>query len=219
MPTAAYNTTVKIQGTSTAFTGTATTGATTTWQISDTSKQVLDPSVTPDWYDNGTPISSGDVSSVDYLTGTVVFTGSKTGPITADGSYLPLLTIAECYSANITLEAAELDTSVFGSQWRTRIQGLKSLSCDIESYTLLNTDQDSGAGTRTLEGVFTNDTTVLLEIDPTGAGAGYRYRAFAKMLNASSSSAVDGLVQTTPSFLSVAVTAADGTIVTVTTTA
>lgn len=219
MPTAGYNATVKLSGTSTAFTGAATTGAATTWQISDTSKQVLDPAVTPDWYDNGTPIVSGDISSVDYLTGTVVFTGSKTGPITADGSYLPLLTFAEARSVDLSLSADELDTTTFGSSWRTRVHGLKSASGSLESLTLLSTDMDPGAGSRTLEALFTAGTVVLLEIDPTGSGAGYRYRFFATLFEAGSSGAVDALVTTSPTFTSQAVTAADGTVVTLTVSA
>ena len=214
-PAAGYNATVKLTGTSTAFTGQAASGSGTTWQISDTAKQILDPAVTPSWYDNAAPISAGDISSVDYLTGTVVFTGSKTGPITADGSYLPLLAFAEARAVNPSLSADELDVSVFGTQWRARSQGLKSMETSLESFTLLQTDMDPGGGTRTLEGLFTNGTQVVLEVDPSGVGAGYRIRSFGLLLSADGASAVDGLVTTNPSFQSVTVKAADGTYVTV----
>lgn len=211
--TAGFNTTIKISGTSTVVTGEACTGATTTWQITAASKRILNPSVTPTWYDNGVAIASNQVSSVNYLTGTVVFTGSKTGPITVDASYLPMLTYTGARSVNVTFEADELDTSVFGTQWRKRIQGLKTASGKVENLELMTADLDPGVGTRKLSTVFTNGTQVVLELSPDGGTTFYRF--WAVLFTTEDTSAVDALVVTSADFTSVAVTAADGTVITV----
>jgi hypothetical protein len=207
-----YNVTLKIGGTSTAATGEACSGATTSWQITSTSKRVLDPSVTPTWYDNGTPISSAQVSSVDYLTGRVVFTVSKTGPITVGMSYIPMLTYTGAKAADVAMDAAELDTSVFGSQWKARIQGLKGATGKMTNLELMTADLDPGSNTRKLSDVFTNSTKVILELSPDGGTHFIRF--WARLFTTEDASAVDALVVTTADFMSEAVTAADGTVIT-----
>jgi hypothetical protein len=47
---------------------------------------------------------------------------------------------ASCASATISLEADDVETSAFGSEWRTRVGGLKGGSVDFEFH------QDFGAG-------------------------------------------------------------------------
>jgi len=47
---------------------------------------------------------------------------------------------ASCASATISLEADDVETSAFGSDWRTRVGGLKGGSVDFEFH------QDFGAG-------------------------------------------------------------------------
>lgn len=210
---AAYNTLVKLSGTPTSVTGEACSGSGTTWQITSASKRVLDPSVTPDWYDNGVAIVTGDIVSVNYLTGTVVFTGSKTGPITVDATYLPMLTIAQARSVDVTVTSDDLDTSVFGSQWKTRIQGLKEAKGKLESLDLMNTDIDPGAGSQTLQDIFTNGTQVVLEVLPDGTTTNPML-FWSVLLTTEEASAVDALVVNTAEFSSVAITALDGTIVT-----
>ena len=209
--TAGFNTTIKIGGTSTAATGEACSGATTTWRVTSASKRIFDPTVTPDWYDNAVPILAADIVSVDYLTGTVVFTGSKTGPITVDMSYIPMLTYTGARSVDVTFEAAELDTSVFGTQWKNRIQGLKTASGKVENLELMTTDLDPGAGSRTLSAVFTNGTQVVLELAPSGATTFYKFWAI--LMSVDDTSAVDALVVTMADFSSVAIVAADGTLI------
>ena len=208
-----YNVTLKISGTSTAATGEACSGATTTWQITSAAKRILDPTVTPTWYDNGIAILAADIVSVNYLTGTVVFTGSKTGPITVDMSYLPMLTYTGARAANLTFSADDLDTSVFGSQWRDHIQGLKTASGKIENLELMTTDLDPGAGTRKLSSIFTGGTQVVLELSPDGGTTFFRF--WAVLFTTEDTSAVDTLVVTSADFTSVTVTAADGTVITV----
>jgi len=47
---------------------------------------------------------------------------------------------ASCASATISLEADDVETTAFGSDWRTRVGGLKGGSVDFEFH------QDFGAG-------------------------------------------------------------------------
>lgn len=207
---AGWETVVKVSGTAVSMTAEACTGATTTWQITSTSKRVLDPSVTPTWYDNGVAISSGDVSSVNYLTGTVVFTGSKTGPITVDADYYPMLSWASARMVEYTEEADELDTSVFGSQYKVSIQGMKKVSGNGEILERLNYDLDSGGGTQSWQARYDDGAAVVLEVTP-GSGT---TRFWGRLFTVSTSSSTGDLVVYSFGFASDVPTAADGTRVT-----
>lgn len=167
MAVAGYNTQIYIGGTVTAFTGeTFTNTSGNIWQIDSTSKRVWSPGTVPTFYDNGIAISAGDISAIDYLFGIVTFTGSKSGPITADGDYVPLLSIAGGYSAGVTMSAADLDCSVFGAAYVQRIIGLADLSFSAEIWDVLTTDQDPGGGTRKLLTVYNSQTLILASFRP-----------------------------------------------------
>ena len=204
---AGWQTTAKVSGTAASMTAEACTGATTTWQITDTAKRVLDPSVTPTWYDNAVAISSGDISSVNYLTGTVVFTGSKTGPITVDADYYPMLSWASARMVEYTEEADELDTSVFGSQQKSSIQGMKAISGNGEILERLDYDLDSSGDTQDWQSRYNDGVSVVLEITP-GSGTA---RFWAKLFTIGTQSATADLVTYSFGFASDVPTAADGT--------
>jgi hypothetical protein len=206
-----WQTTIKINNTATIANGEACSGATTTWQITSAAKRILDPSVTPTWYDNGTPVLAANIVSVNYLTGTVVFTGSKTGPITVDMQYYPMVSYTGAKSVDVNFSADDLDTSVFGTQWRSHIQGLKTATGKIDNLELLTSDLNPNPDPVILSDIFSAGTQVVLELSP-DAGTTF-YRFWAILLNADESSAVDALIVTSASFTSVAITAADGTIV------
>ena len=113
MGTAGYTTLIKKSGTSTAMTDEAMTNTTgNTWQITASTKQVFDRDIEPSFEDNGVPIVSGDITEIDYLFGTVTFTGVKTGPITVSGNYMPLASVvgANDFSINITPDILECTT-------------------------------------------------------------------------------------------------------------
>jgi len=208
MPNAAYNTTLEMTGTSTAMTGEAMGGTGAgPYQITNSAKRVINPLVALTFYDNGIDCTA-DVLTVDYLFGKVTFTGSKTGPITVTGEYLPRLTFAEGKSVSTALTADELDTAVFGSQWRKRAQGLKGLDVEIESLALLTYDMDSGSGSRTIADVFTNATSVVLSVVP--GGTGDIWRAFVTLFETDQSTAIDALVNMKCSFKSTVIRAANG---------
>src|SRR3990167_629524 len=101
MGDAAHDTTLKIGGSSTAFTGEATTdlGA-DVYQINATAKQVWDPAVTPTVTDFDGVVSASEYT-VNYLEGKVTFSVAPVDPVTVAGSYIPLLTIATATSASV----------------------------------------------------------------------------------------------------------------------
>jgi hypothetical protein len=212
MANPAYNTTLEITGTSTVMTAEAMTGSGAgPYQITNSAKQVINPLVALTFYDNGTDCTA-DVLTIDYLFGKVTFTGSKTGPITVTGEYLPRLTFAEAKATTWTFTADKLDTTVFNATgWKTSIQGLKELMVAVESFALPDTDMDGGAGSRTIEDVWSNDTSILLSLNP--GNTGDIYRAFVEMIDFEGANSVADLVNTKCSFSSIAVTAANGDIV------
>jgi hypothetical protein len=212
MSTPAYNTTIEITGTSTAMTGEAMTGSGAGPYQVTSAKRVFDPAVAFTFYDNGTAINASDILTVDYLFGKVTFTSSKTGPITVTGSYLPRLTFLEGRSVGISLDADELDTSVFGSGWKNSTQGLMQLTVDVETLALLTADMDPGAGSRKLSSIFTGRTSVVLSVTPGGTGSAYR--AFVITPSEKEDAAVADLLKATATFKSTAPRAVDGTIVT-----
>lgn len=82
-------------------------GSGTTWRPTllfptESSHRRWDSQASFTFYDNGTPIDAGDIASIDYGDGWggahVVFTGSKTGPITYDGSYITMPVFSKTYS-------------------------------------------------------------------------------------------------------------------------
>lgn len=214
MSTLGYATTIYLTGSSTGMTAEAMSGTGAgPWQVTDAAKRALDPATALTFYDNGVAISSGDISAIDYLFGTVTFTGSKTGPITVTGAYLPLRAFADCYSADLSFAADSLDTSVFGSQWKTTQQGLKQLTGTITTRGLPGTDLDPGAGTLSIESLFTGGTSTLLSIDMGGIGSAWR--SFITLFGYAPSASVDALLDTPVDFESQAITAANGDRVTV----
>ncbi len=205
---------LQIGGTSTAVTGEAASGSGAgPWQITDATRRALDPAVVPVWYDNGVAISSGDIASVDYLFGKVTFTGSKTGPITADLSYIPLLTVARGKGFEINFETDMLDTTCFedGAD-RTFTPGLKQLSVSIDTFDPLNTDMDPGGDTTSWASLFSGQTRCFLEVNP--GAATQKLRAWGYVQSLGTSGEVDGLIEGAVQFSSTSLSAADGTRIT-----
>lgn len=213
MATAAWVATVKISGAATTMTTEACTGATTAWRITSLAKRVIDPLTALLWYDNAVLISGADIVSVDYMTGRIVFTAGKTGPITVSGKYIPLLTYASARAADVKVETNPLDTSVFGSQYNSFVQGLKKVSGTIESLGLLGDDLDPGAGTVKLATIAEAGTNVVLQVSPDGGTTLYSF--WAKIFTTNQGAKVADLVVTSCDFMSTTITAVDGTLVNV----
>jgi hypothetical protein len=206
-----YKTTLYVGGTSTAMSGEAMSGSGAgPYQITNTAKRWLDYSVALTFYDNGVAISAGDIASIDYFFGKVTFTGSKVGPITVDGNYMPLLAVAQGKSASLKFENDMLDATVFStSPDRLFLPGLKQLSGSLGTLDTLLTDLDSGAPSWTWSAKFGGTSPLALEIDPGGAGTA-KYRCWIYLPGLTSEGAVEDLIQGNLDFQSSAQTAANG---------
>ena len=209
---AAYKTTLYVGGTSTAFTTEAMSGSGAgPYQITDTAKRAWDPTVTPSFFDNGVPIISADISSIDYLFGKVTFTGSKTGPITVTGNYIPLLAVAQGKGFSVARDTDMMDATVFStSPDRIFLPGLKQLTATISTLDTLLTDLDSGAPSWTWAAKFDGTANLFFEVDPGGVGTA-KIRFWGLLPGLGSEGEVDSLIQGNIDVQSTALLAADGT--------
>jgi len=91
---------------------TSESGNNITWHPTTATHRRWDPNATFTFYDNGVAIPSGDISSIDYGDGwggaKVTFTGTKTGPITYDGSYITMPFSELGYSKSDVIHAQHL---------------------------------------------------------------------------------------------------------------
>lgn len=198
MATAANAASVKVTGTSTAFTDEACANTTgDSYQITDATKRILDPDVAVVVYDDGTPVDAADILSYDPLFGIVTFQGAYTviGDITMDGSYLPTYTLVGAYEYTFMRAADLLDVTAFeDSDSRVRIAGLDDYSASITVHDDSQYDLDGGG--ITLSTIFADQTPVVLEI----AAASKTFRAWTIIESLSNDPAVDGVVDTDVAF-------------------
>ncbi len=208
--TAGFNTALKVGGTSTAFTGEATTNTTgDSYQITNTAKRVLDPTVAITVYDGVTPVVP---TVIDWLFGVVTLPAPPVGAVTIDGSYIPLLTVAQGQAATTDTSVDALDASVFGSRDRVFVAGLRTLTIELETLDTLDTDLDSSGDTWTWNAK-ASGVAILVQVDWAGDGANLS-RCWSLISGTSVGSVVDDLVNGKISIQSAPVRAADGSLVT-----
>ena len=159
---AGYVFSLKKSGTSTSFTDEAMSNTTgNTWQIDDTVKEVFDRDTLPTFYDNTVEIDTGDISSIDYLYGRVTFTGSKTGPITVDGNYIPMSTIAGAKDGTLNRTSAiHDDTDISNVGYHTKIYGIHDVSLSLSRWDDL---------THSFTDVINARTPIVIEIAPSSS--------------------------------------------------
>lgn len=200
---------LKLSGTSTAFTGEATTNTTgNTYQITDTTKWALDPTAAVTVYDTGVPVAAGNVT-VDFLFGKVTLSAPPGGAVTVDGSYLPLWAVAEARGFEVNMTGAMLEDTVMSSSTtvRSRMLGLLDALGSVSSLDPLTTDIDSGGTTLKPESVFQAGTPILLEIAP---ASGLKFRGWVLFDTAKVSGSWDALVEGTLNWQAIGRTATSG---------
>ena len=182
MAVAAHASTIKTTGTATALTNEATTEftANTVFQITDTAKRVLDPTVALTVQQD--PLADGSwaavaatLYTVDYLFGKITFTpalGAAALVRVATGSYLALLTVAPVRAYNWQVANEAIDSTVHGTSGgeRTALYGLGDISGSLKVYEDLLTDHDSGAGTVKFTTAVHDKAPILLELRSGGVG-------------------------------------------------
>ena len=112
---AGYVATIKRSGTSTSFTGETLSqvGTSNTYRIDDASNDF--------WYcqssitilDNGATVADADIDHIDYIFGQVVFDSgyTVTGPVTADGNFLPQNDFGRAQTFEITQSGEAFDNT------------------------------------------------------------------------------------------------------------
>ena len=139
MATAAYNTTIKIPGTSTMFSGEAMTLVSgTTYQITDPTKRVWDRSVTPTFYDGSSPIAAAGITSINYLFGKVTLASPPSGAVTVDGNYLPMVEATGIREHSFSLSADLLDKTTYENNegYRRRMYALRDVSATLSGFDI-----------------------------------------------------------------------------------
>lgn len=197
MAQAGYLTTVKRGGTSTAFTGEpASLVSGKTYQIDDATKRVWDRTVTPTVYDNASPVDSANIESIDYLFGKVTFVAgyTVTGPVTIDGSYIPMQVVAQANSYNLNqsstvLDKTDYETAQANDGYHSRQLGLHDVNVTITRFHDV---------TKTFADLLANRTPILIEIRPGGSGDYFRGWFVPESVNASGD--LDALEQEELSF-------------------
>lgn len=184
--------TVKQTGAAVAMTGEACSAfSSAIYHVTNASKRVLDAATPLVVYDNGTPVVPVFVS---YVSGLISMGYTPTGPVTVDGAYLPLMSVAEATSFEINFERALLDSSTIGSEVRARQIGLRDFKGQLTTRDTLLTDL--GDGTTTFDDQ-QSGTRRLLEVT---FPSGHFFRGYARFSTVAQKSEEDGIFETTISF-------------------
>jgi hypothetical protein len=186
MPTAAFATTIKVGGPSTAFTGDATTvvAANTVYQITNTAKRIIDPSVAivvevdADGAGAGAYVTaSASTYTVDYLFGKITFASDQgaSALVRVSGAYLTPVDVAEAKEFDLSVSRDVQDASYFVSDgFKRKLVTLKDCSGSVSSLVPLQRDMDPGAGSTVLSTLFSSGTPFIIEIRLGGAGQYFR---------------------------------------------
>jgi len=214
MAVAGYLCTVKLSGTSTAYTAEgATLVSGTTYRINTAAKRVLDPAAAITVKDAGTPLAA-DAFTVDYLFGTVTLDSAPGGAVTVDASYFPLWAVAEGNAVSISCARDELESTIYGNTAHEFTLGLGSASGDIKSFDVQTTDLDTGGGTTLkVQDVFngsgpSNGANALLEVYLGSAAALSYFRSWVVLPGLDLEAQVAGLVGATVKWRSTTLEAA-----------
>ena len=204
MATAGNSAKLYRSGTSTSMTAEATTLVTgKTYRITNAAKRMLDPSVAVTVDDGGVPIASANIQSIDYLHGIIVLDSGYTpsGAVTVDANYLPLSQIADVYTTSITTTVTMLDDTVYEDTAVSRKAGLKDISGSFSAY-------DEGA--TAISELLGNGTVLFLTFEHTGSASVDHMRARVLLESDDSSVSVDGLVESTYSFVGASTLSVEG---------
>lgn len=186
-------------GTSTAFTGEATTqvGSTQTYFITNRTKSVWNRNKTLTVLDGVSAVNPDDIESIDFLHGYVTFASgySVQSTVTVTGEYFPMSTIGCSNAFTLTQTANAIDNTCMdvaqgNDGHRTFEYGLKTVSLDLTGiYKAVN-------GFLSL---LVARTELIIEINPDGNSKSVA-RGFFKPMNTGQSGDVGDLEQETITF-------------------
>jgi hypothetical protein len=107
------------------------------YQITNTSKRIIDMNSSITVEVGGVAVSSG--YTVNTLTGTVIFDTAAVRTVTVTGYYIPMSTAAECKEWSNTINGEMVDTTAFQADWNSRIQGLKMAEGSLSRWLTVDT--------------------------------------------------------------------------------
>lgn len=198
MATAGHTCTLKTTGSAVAVTGEATTTSApyAVFTITNAARRVMDPATAITVKKNGVT-QTGSLYLVNYLFGQITFLSPLvvTDVVTVDYAYLPLLSLAETRSFELSLSSSMLETTVMDASTanRSRVAGLRDASGSIGTLDNLLTDLDPGAGAvRVWQEWFDAGENRVVEVSFPG---GQKFRAFARLPDVKLSSGFDALVE------------------------
>lgn len=194
---AGYMAKIKQAGTSTVMTTEPMTlVAGKTYKVTADAKNLWNPAVTLNVFDNGVN-KNADVESINYLTGRVTFKAAynPTGPITVTGAYYPTVTLGKAQSYSLTQTAETIDSTDFGTAqanggFRTFLAGLQTVSLELTGFYNVTAGLRDALQARTL---------LIIEIDPSGTGKSI-CRGFFKLASEGQSGDVGALEEETATF-------------------
>lgn len=220
MPVLAHNTTLKIGGTPTAFTNEPTTKVTanTVYQITDTTKRIVDPAasvtveVDADGAGGGGYVTAApDTYDFDFVFGKVTFVADQgaSALVRVSGNYIPTLTVAGARECTVKDTSELADKTAFGDAGRRRMVTLQDFNGSIGGIEPLTTDHDPGAGTKKFRTLQRAGTPVLIEYRP--GGSGNYFRGWIILENGEEKAQVASLLETTLNFQALLITGANQT--------
>jgi hypothetical protein len=126
---------------------------------------------------------------------------TPSGAITVDANYLPLSQISDVYTTSITTTVTMLDDTVYEDTAVSRKAGLKDISGSFSAYD---------EGTTAISELVGNGTVVFLTFEHTGSASVDHMRARVLLESDDSSVSVDGLVESTYSFVGASTLSVEG---------
>ena len=195
MPIAAYSAALRVNGAANAVTAEACTSlGGGRYQVTNTARRVWDPAVAVTVKDGGVTVSAL-LYSFNYLFGIVTFVGyTPTGAITVDGSWASMVSVAEGRAFDFAPMRDLLDTSVFGTAFKTKLATLQDVTCSMEVLASPVVDLDGvTGGTQSLISFLENATVKVFEVN---LGSQY-LRAFVNFDSIKIAAAVTDLVTST----------------------
>ena len=204
MATAGYSAKLYRSGTSTSMTAEATTLVTgKTYRITNAAKRILDPTIAVTVDDGGVPIAAINIASIDYLHGIIVLDSgySPSGAVTVDANYIPLSQIADVRSADFSTSIVMLDDTVYEDTSVSRKAGLRDISGSFLVY-----DEGSTA----ISDLMADGDIVYLTWMLTGSASATHLRARVRIESDDTSVSVDGLVESTYSFVGASIKSVEG---------
>lgn len=183
-------------GTPTALTDEATTNLSgNIYQITDTTKRILDRFTAVVVKDGSTTLVAGEDYTIDYLFGTVTLTDAPAGAVTISGKYLPMTQVAKANGFTLTQTANANNNSVYETAqanggYNTYEYGLRTVSLSLKGIY---------ASSNQFRQLLAARSEMIIEINPDGSSKSVA-RGFFKAMNTGQSGDVGDLEEQTLNF-------------------